>query len=804
MAIKDFWGNLKNIFSDKPEKQKIIPDDAIDTVEDYSDLGDLIAPIFREIPAEPKILELIKDGVSSWAFIAISAVADEIATNEYKLYKRQGADEWIDFDEHPFLDLFEKPNPVQTKEEFLWLLGVFYLAGGEAPILMDSPRNPTTMFLLNPERLKIIWDEKKIIKEYEYLKSNGQKEIIAPELIVMMKLPSVNSPFRGCGVLKYIAKTLDLDAYIEDYLNMFFFNSALPTGVLETDQELNDDIARRLKLQFETRHRGVKNAHKLAVLEKGLKFNNTSFKLNEIQIKELSDSIRDKIFATFRLPKSIVGIVEDVNRSNAETSDITFSKRAVLPKLRFLQGQINQFILPKFGDGENLWFEFEDPTPDDKKYDAEVYQIYLNSGVMLQNEVREELGLDPMDENEMQRFQELRNPMMQENPEEEDKEKKKKPKKEENEKKGYHKNPGKINRFKGVTKKTVVVDTKKIESLEGAMKGIIKSMLNNKKKGFTERQKEVYHEQKIFFSERLEAEFKQDLGIFFEREKKVVLAQAKGMKAENKEMDIDLDKEKETELLIEMGTPYYEKAIELQSSLTYALLGKDEFLSTKDELVKRFIDENVKKYSTSVFMTTNDDIKRIVENWAKEDKPLTELRNALKEYFDKASIKRAEQIARTEISRANGFATTEVYRQAGIVGKQWITAKDELTCPACSMMDGKIIPMNRNFWNKGETLRTVDENGKLVEMDFSWGSVASYPLHVSCRCDLIPIFYQEEIPANPFSYKKNKEADRIKEAEEKEEHLKVKELELIEKESKLVVKEEELEKEIKEVEELMK
>jgi HK97 family phage portal protein len=274
-------------------------------------------------------------------------------------------------------------------------------------------------------------------------------------MVLLPKLPSYNSPFKGMSLLKYIAKTLDLDSYIEDYLNMFFFNSALPTGVLETEAELNDSIVNRLRGQFERRHGGVKNAHKLAVLEKGLKFNNTSFKISELQAKEMQDLIRDKIFALFRVPKSIVGIVEDVNRANAEASEINFCKRAVLPRLRMLQGQINQFLIPKFSDGQNIWFEFENQTPNDEKYNAEVYQIYLNAGVMLPNEVREELGLEQMDEDEYKRFQDMKNPIKpnEEKPEEE-KPNEEKPKKAIK----VHKNPTKINRFKGIIeeKKDVV------------------------------------------------------------------------------------------------------------------------------------------------------------------------------------------------------------------------------------------------------------------------------------------------------------------------------------------------------------
>lgn len=800
MAIFDtIRGVVKGFFNPNVKDNKaIIPDNQIDEF-DNEELGDLIAPVFREIPPEPKIMEYVKEGTKSWAFIAISAICDELASNDYKLYRRQGktlekTNEWVEIEEHPFLDLFEKPNPVQTKEEFLWLLGLFYLAGGEAPILLDSPTNPTTMFLLNPDRLKVIFDEKTIIKEYQYLKSNGQKEVLPADVVLLPKLPSFNSPFRGMSLLKYIAKTLDLDSYIEDYLNIFFFNSAMPTGVLETDKELNDTIVKRLIKQFESRHRGVKNSHKLAVLEKGLKFNNTSFKLNELQAKEMQDMLRDKIFALFRVPKSIVGIVEDVNRANGEMSEVAFCKRAVLPRLIMLQGQINQFLIPKFGDGENIWFEFDDPTPNDKTTNATVYNSYVTSGVMLINEVREELGLDPMDEAEYQRFRDMKTPPQlrennNNNPQQEQPPKEKPPKEKppvKEPKKHFHPNPIKINRFKGLKKKAVEEKSKeeKKATIEGVMKDVLKSFIV-KGQSFSEQQKENYHNQKIHHSNKLEGEFKEDLGRYFKRLGRLAIQQAKSLTKDNKEVSIDFNDKKEQEIIMELSFPYLADAIENQSALTFALIGKNGVFKSTDDFVKEFIEENTKRYSTSVIMTTNDDIKRIVENWAKEGKTLPELRGMLKEYFDKASINRAEQIARTEISRANGFATLQVYREAQVIGKEWITAHDERTCPSCAYMDRKIIPTKNNFWNKGDTLNTTTEDGKVHSLDFDWGSVGSYPLHPSCRCDLIPIFDESLIPDDPFEYKKNIEAEKLKDMIEKEEQIKEKEIELIKKEEKL-------------------
>lgn len=763
---------------------KVIADDRIDNILGLEEIGDLLRPVFNEIPPESKVGEYMKEGLQSWTFIAISAIADAISTNEYELYRRQG-DIWIETEDHAFLKLWERPNPVQTREEFNWLLTTLYLAAGEVPILLDKAVNPTSMIILNPERLTVKYEEGKIIGGYSYVQSNGQKINYEAEQVIMLKSPNVASPFRGRSILKYISKTIDLDNFIESYMNLFFYNSAMPSGVIETPQQLNNDVIKRLRAQFEARHRGVKKAHKISVLELGMKFNNTTFKISELQAVELQNAIRDKVFATFRVPKSVVGIVEDVNRANAEASMITFGRNAVLPKLKMIEGQINQFLLPKFTDGMNIWFEFENPVPEDKQAEASYYVMLVNSGILTANEVREELGKAPLPELP---------PVAPELPETESDV------------------PAKmlakskvLNKRRGVIKADKVEATKKeiTTRIEKASVDFIKQFFPAVKKQFTEEERKAYHQEKIVFSDQLEAELKKKLAVYFKKMKGRVLDQIKSkkvIKVQTPQLNVD----EELGMFIKVISPYYKKSIELQSALTYWLLGDKDKLPAQDEIVLDFIKENSNKVGKGVILTSNDAIKRIVEQWAEEGGDLTQLRGLVSDYFDAAEVTRAENIARTEISRANGFATEEVYKRMEVAGKEWVTADDELTCPFCAEMNGVVIPIGNSFWEQGDSMEVVDTNGNLKTMDFGFGSVDEYPLHPNCRCDLFPVYNEVDIPADPFGYKINDMAVKAKAINERQKQYEEKMIAVAEKELELNEKEKELEQNITDFETLRK
>jgi len=155
----------KEFFEDKDKNdKKTSNNNKITRNKATEDLGDIITPIYDEIPPDPKAIRFLTEGMRSWAFIAISAIADEISTTEISLFKR-AKDDWIEIENHQVLNVIAKPNNIQTKEELFWLASVYLLAAGEAPLLLNNSKNPTQFVLINPERLKIKFDKDNIISK---------------------------------------------------------------------------------------------------------------------------------------------------------------------------------------------------------------------------------------------------------------------------------------------------------------------------------------------------------------------------------------------------------------------------------------------------------------------------------------------------------------------------------------------------------------------------------------------------------------------------------------------------------------
>lgn len=728
----------QEFFSERDAKQTPIKD--IET-KATQELGELISPVFAEVPPAPKAGKFLEEGLRSWAFIAISAIADEISSIELSTFKRSKKDDWTEDTNNQILNTLNYPNPIQTKEEMLWLTVIYLLSEGEAPLLLNNSKNPTQMVLINPNKLKIKFDKDQIISGYVYQQSNGQAKDIDKDLVLFLKIPSVQTPFRGTGLMKYISQTLDIDNYIEEYLRMFFFNDATPGSVLETDKELSEVAYARLATLLKTKHRGVKKAHKNLILEGGLKWKDIGMKLSELQIKELSDSVRDKVLAAFKVPPSILGIVEDVNRANGDTSDRVFAKRCIRPKLKLIQAQLNQFFIPKFSDGKSYWVEFDNPVKEDELIQAQVDNIYVTAGIWTKNEVRARMEMSPLEE------------IAKTDPTATDPTEKPEPPvavdpnapADDGTKSlgRKHWNPTMIKRFKDQFFVEDEVKKEKPTEKDGnsfvdVMKDFLKQKSNRVvKKQYTTLEMEDYHEKKISFTQKIESDYVLVLQAYFKQVEDKIVGSLKSYK--KKAAKYNLDDDEEAKVMAEISVPFIEDTILKESALAYAFVGvPDQRLDDQDKIVRRFIKDRTLKLGKSTAETTRNDVNDIIAKWNEENGDTALLRGMLRDYF--GDTYRSEMIARTEVSRAAGFAQESVYEEVGATSKQWITAIDERVCEFCSEMDGKTTGVTENYWDKGEEV--AGAAGGVLPIGFD--DISSPPLHPSCRCDLIPIFTESK------------------------------------------------------------
>ncbi|MFQ5628058.1 MAG: phage portal protein, partial [bacterium] len=338
--------------------------------------------------------ELLKS-YHTWVFRAIRIIAENVAKQKTFLFLNRN-NERERIDQHPFLDLLKEVNPIMTKYD-LWELTMTYLElTGNAYWLKVRNRLGVVSELwpVRPDLIKPVPDKQEILKGYIW-QFRGKKIAYERNDIIHIKYPNPLSIYTGMGTLKAAAFVYDSDLFMRRWHINTFKNQARPDGVLETDQYLGSEDMQRMRVEWQKVYGSEKNNHKMAILQAGIKYKQLSLTPQELDWLLSIKASKIDIFEMFGVPRAIAGIIEDVNRANAEAAEVGFAKNTIHPKLCKIAEKINQDLIPEFD--ENLEFEFENPVPEDKEFKLKQRESNLKNFVTDINEERVSQGREPVD-----------------------------------------------------------------------------------------------------------------------------------------------------------------------------------------------------------------------------------------------------------------------------------------------------------------------------------------------------------------------------------------------------------------------
>lgn len=106
---------------------------------------------------------------------------------------------------------------------------------------------------------------------------------------------------------------------------------------------------------------------------------------------------------------------------------------------------------------------------------------------------------------------------------------------------------------------------------------------------------------------------------------------------------------------------------------------------------------------------------------------------------------RAEMLAHTGAIWAANEGAVLRYQSDGIAACRWLTAEDDLRCPFCFAMDGKLVSPGDPFLQSGDTLDLGDVGLMKIPKGIRGFDVRHPPLHPNCRCTVVPIVDERQL-----------------------------------------------------------
>ena len=395
MALLD---NIKNVFTIKGKEYKAT------NMVGYFGVG-------ASDPKQYKYQDLAKEGYLKNAIVyrCVNEISKGASAVEYCL---KSGDQMIEV--HPMLDLIARPNPLQSYAEFSQALFGFLLLSGNAYILKvggDIGR-PKELHLLRPDRVVVNGGSKAIPESYDYM-INGRVQESYPvdqdtgaSDLKHIKLWNPLDDYYGCSPLSAAAVEVDQHNLSSKHNINLLNNGARPSGAVifkpkdESGFNVNLSEAQRQQLltDLNNRFQGAGNAGRPLLLEGDFDWREMGLSPKDMDFINLKHMSATDIALCFGVPSQLVGVPDAQTYSNVAEARLALYEETIIPNLRLLQSDLNEWLIPMFG--ENLRFEYKvESIPalsERKRKTFENVTSAVREGIMTRNEAREVLGLSPV------------------------------------------------------------------------------------------------------------------------------------------------------------------------------------------------------------------------------------------------------------------------------------------------------------------------------------------------------------------------------------------------------------------------
>lgn len=705
--------------------------------EDKSILGGFIDFNQRGLSDTVRISQKLLAANTGWVYRNNDVIAREVSKIEFELFTVKVVEDEILFNpilQHPILDLLDRFNEFTSASDGFYTTSSHKTLAGDAFWLLEGRGiNIKSIYILQPDKIKLklgkVAATQRVIEAYEFqdtIEGTPVSATYRADDVIHFKSPNPNNPYRGLSKVEAAAETIDTDAAAMEANKQLFQRGLINSFMLTSPNKLTPEQLQQLRADFQATYGGVGNAFKVPIMGADLKPATIASTNKDMEFIAQQEWLRDKLMSIFGNNKAVLGITDDVNRANADATILNWKRTTVASEMKAITDTLNEFLVPRWGD--NLMLGFKDPVEENEQEKIDQVTKLKSGDIITLNEGREMLSLDPVeggDEFSFQRSERQQASMI------------------DNALQNAPKSVKNVSLVKHLRKMGMLGKVEKFVELRELTRPVAEKIVKGRKKKdvkdevkehvvLTNDQVWGFHHKQIGLVEAHEPIFQDSVKSFIDElvDKALANVPEEVMQMQKKQL---IDEDEEVQRAISRFSPILEQVLALAGNEALNLIEIDTpYVPTE---IRAIVRKNVEKFAESMINTDKDKIIDIISQGLVDGESIPKIRSNITKTFEEYSKMQAERITRTEVIRASNLGSMDAWANSGVVeAKQWLTAKDDRVDPLCAYMNGKVMPVRKNFFDKGDTLEVDDHKA-----DFSYGSIKVPPLHPNCRCTLLPI-----------------------------------------------------------------
>lgn len=332
------------------------------------------------------------------AYRAIMEIARAASSLEIELYDKSGDV----IEEHPLLDLLERPTPAHSWAAWITEMMVNRNTLGEMACVATGERQPAELWPLNPVNITVepgpggmpsAYTHKvgRVETRFPVDRISGQSEVL------FVKNYNPTDYWRGQSPLMAASVAGDTHNAGMRWNYSLLKNSARPSGLVRFRGSYpSGEVIQRMREYFKARMQGAQNAGEIPMLSEDAEWQSLSQTARDMDFLNTLKECSKYVASALGVPLPLID--NDASTfNNLEQAKERLYTDTVIPLMRELIASLNMWLVPRFGDGLELRIDM-DAIPALEANRERTFNralVAYEKGVLTIQEARELIGYEP-------------------------------------------------------------------------------------------------------------------------------------------------------------------------------------------------------------------------------------------------------------------------------------------------------------------------------------------------------------------------------------------------------------------------
>lgn len=282
-------------------------------------------------------------------YACVNAKARNIAAVPFDIY-RNGSEDALS--EGTIVELFRKPNPWMSNTQLWEAIVISLETAGEWHVAKDVEVGregvPAYLWCWNPDEMRPAMASNGVSVGWWH-NVGAKKDFVPMDRILFDKYWNPRDPIRGLAPLRAARLTGESSYDALRYNRNFFKNDATPPVVFKFPEMLDDTQWKQENERLINTRKGVSNAHAALIMDGGASVEKLGINQRDMEFLGQLKNARDEMCMIFQVPKSVISLYEDTNYATAQSADLSFWIRSLIPIMVRIEDKFNSDLLQPLG-----------------------------------------------------------------------------------------------------------------------------------------------------------------------------------------------------------------------------------------------------------------------------------------------------------------------------------------------------------------------------------------------------------------------------------------------------------------------